>query len=245
MKKAVLKKVAIAAAIALASTGTIALVAGMFVSDGPGSSKNCSHESKAPTLNVGPTCTLGGAEESLRCLDCGEIVVKGKNVPALGHTGEIGEYCSVCGDPIYGATQNPNIYTLVEVEEGETVVGHWYRLMRPESNDSADTFQWTLRNVTVTRYEYTDGTSLYLMANKWGFYGEGYIYGPGPMGYFLQGLPCVVTKDYIDVYFEVGTYDIVGLLNSSSSQGVVNITENATISLSTFGDNIKRIVFGD
>ena len=118
MKKAILKKVAIGVAVSLASTAVVALAAGLFNESGGFKGNVCAHETRTKT-SAAPTCLIAGVNDMVRCLDCGEIVVHGEDIPPVGHTGEVGDECSICGQFIYGTHANANIYAKEEVTEME------------------------------------------------------------------------------------------------------------------------------
>ena len=259
MRDGFFKKVAIGITASLVSAGIIALVSGLFTgSDGsllsPSDSSSafagiCTHENRIEVNGTEATCTVAGVAGAIRCTDCGEIVVQGEEVPALGHTGEIGEYCSVCEEPIYGAMQNPNYYNLVSVEDGETIAGNWYRLIRPSpdvypcENVNCPTFctdaEWTgdwyyMPELWFYAYPYCGDCS------ECNWRGDGFVSSAGPMGAELKEMKFFITDDYIDIYIEAGTYTCTTEANVQ-----VTITELTTISVGDEGNYIKRIVFSD
>lgn len=227
MKKAVLKKVAIAVAVTLASAGIIALMSGLF--DGRMSSPNgaCTHETRT-TANVEATCTVGGVSDMVRCLDCGEITVQGEELPPTGHTGEMGETCTVCNERIYGRYQNPNFYSEQAVAIGEAVAGNWYRIYSGNSMGlSAD----------LVGSEYESTVVLYCDFSI----SQGFVSYVGyASGYTVRDMPYVITDDYIDVYLASGEYGLSG--NSSVT---FEIAAETTIRSVGNGGKVYKLVFSD
>jgi hypothetical protein len=129
----------------------------------------------------------------------------------------------------------------VDVTDGEKVAGNWYRIYRPAKpsiEGNFNTVEFQLSNAPVTTWDYS--TDLKLMANSLGDNRMGYVYGPGPMGDTLDGMDSVIADEYIDIYLELGTYEIVGL-NNQGNGVMVEITEETTISLGDDGAYIKRL----
>ena len=129
----------------------------------------------------------------------------------------------------------------VDVIDGEKVAGNWYRIYRPAQpsiEGSVDTVEFQLSNAPVTTWDFS--TNLKLMANSLGDNRKGYVYGPGPMGYTLDGIDSVITDEYIDIYLEAGSYEILDLYGQGMDV-IVEITEETTISLGNYSSYIKRL----
>ena len=228
MKKAVLKKVAIGVAVLLALAGITALVSGLF--DGRASSSNgaaCKHETRTTDGEIAPTCTVSGVSGMVRCLDCGEIVVEGEELPPVGHTGELGETCTVCNEFIYGRYQNPNFYSEQAVAVGENVAGNWYRIYDGGS-------MGVLADLVGSQYEPT--ATFYCDFSI----SQGFIAQAGySSGYRVADMPYVITEDYIDVYLVPGEYKLSG-----NSTVTFEITEETTIT-GINGAKVYRLVFSE
>ena len=85
-------------------------------------SSECEHKNTVIKNAVSATCTTDGYTGDTYCNDCGQTIVYGKTIPALGHTSEVvsgksatctdpgltdGEKCSVCGAVIKEQTEIP------------------------------------------------------------------------------------------------------------------------------------------
>ena len=115
MKESLFKKIAIGVVVSLATTAIIAGSTALFKTRDSGPA--CSHAARTiEGVDSAPTCTTAGTSGVVKCLDCGKILVENEELPAAGHVGDIGGECSRCGDKIYGATQNSNFISLVDVE---------------------------------------------------------------------------------------------------------------------------------
>ena len=224
MKKAILKKVAIGVAVFLASTAVVALAAGLFNESGGLTGDTCTHETRTET-SAAPTCILGGVSGMVRCLDCGEIVVEGEEIPPVGHTGEVGETCTVCNEFIYGRYLNSNFYSEQAVAVGENVAGNWYRIY--------DGYSMIL-SAELVGSQYEPTASFYCDFSA----SQGFLAQAGhPSGYTVRDMPYVITEDYIDVYLAPGEYKLSG-----NSTVTFEITEETTI---TFDYGAKRLVFSE
>ena len=228
MKKAVLKKLAIGVAVSLVSTAVIAGVSGLFSGVGSGGNNNvCKHETRTTDKEIAPTCILGGVSGMVRCLDCGEIVVEGEELPPVGHTGELGETCTVCNELIYGQYQNPNFYSEQAVAVGENVAGNWYRIYDGSSMGVSADLVGSQYEPTVVFY--------CSFSNSQGFLSyTGYA-----SGRTARDMPYVITEDYIDVYLAPGEYELSG-----DSTVTFEITEETTITTIS-KDRVYRLVFSE
>lgn len=244
MKEGIFKKIAIGVAVSLASTAIIALVSGFFVSDSGGASTSniCVHKTRT-TQNTEATCMVSGVNNRVRCLECGKIVSEGEEIPPIGHTGELGKECIVCGDDIYGATINSNIYTLEDVESGEKVTGNWYRLYFSYYQDGGY-FVFKDGQGTDVTFHLSEYNSYITGPNQ---YSTNLIDYTFPS--FLHDEGCSEdsrTIGYLDVYFKEGTVIDDGYPNGESYE-VSNIIVDKDFSFvshyisSDF--SIKRIVF--
>ena len=224
MKKAILKKVAIGVGVSLASTAVVALAAGLFNESGGFKGNTCAHETRTKT-SAAPTCLVGGVTDMIRCLDCGEIVVHGEDIPPTGHTGEVGEECSICGQFIYGTHANANIYARKEVTKNETVAGNWYRIYDGGSMRVSEELVGSDCEPTV------------------GFYcnfsmSQGFIsYAGETTGARVVDMPYVITEDYIDLYLAPGEYK----LSVNGGSITFEITEETTIT--SMSGSVYRLVF--
>ena len=231
---------------------TDAAVAATCTTDGKTAGKHCSVCGEVLTAQttipapghtevtdaaVAATCTTDGKTAGKHCSVCGEVIVAQEVIPATGHFDKNADFlCDACG---YAATANA---AEIDVVDGELVAGNWYRIYRP----SSDFVQFNLSNAPTV--EEVDGawpytTNLTLMANaaNGNWPGKGYVYGPGPMGYTLEGMYSVINDEYIDIYLEVGVYAIM-LGNGTILSATAEITEESTISLGENGTYIKRLV---
>ena len=136
-------------------------------------------------------------------------------------------------------------YMEVDVADGEAVAGNWYRLYRPayDSSQYNNYISFNLSNAPCTGENWTYSENLILAVNAYnaetGQYEhgqDGYVWTAGPMGSYLVGLQSVITIEYIDIYLEVGVYDIKGY------DATVEITTETTISLGENSAYIKRLV---
>ena len=256
MKEGFLKKLAIGVAVSLVSTAVIAGVSGLFSGVGSGGSGSvggnvgnndvCQHETRTTDGEIAPTCILGGVSGMVRCLDCGEIVVEGEELPPTGHIGEVGETCTVCNEPIYGQYQNANIYTLQDIESGEKVAGNWYRiyLLSPEEQNS--------NNVDVFATLNFSSDSVFL--RSWEV-GSLVVYTPNAYNVpkIEDFIPAIYGEDsfgnYVDVYFEEGaTISDTYPDGLDENDNMIYITESFVIDKDTtifIGWPVKRLVFGE
>ena len=228
MKEGFFKKLAIGVAVSLVSTAVIAGVSGLFSGVGSGGNNNvCTHETRTTDNEIAPTCILGGVSGMVRCLDCGEIVVEGEELPPTGHTGELGETCTVCNEVIYGQYQNPNFYSEQAVAVGENVAGNWYRIYDGGSMGVSEVLVGSQYEPTVTFY------CDFSMS-------QGFISYTGySTGARAADMPYVITEDYIDVYLAPGEYKL-----SSNSTVTFEITEETTVT-SINSAKVYRLVFSD
>ena len=182
------------------------------------------------------TCTESGLTDGQACSTCGTVYVEQVEIPMLSHIDEnADDRCDTCGLTKKATARE------VDVTDGEKVAGNWYRIYRPAKpsiEGNFNTVEFQLSNAPVTTWDYS--TDLKLMANSLGDNRMGYVYGPGPMGYTLDGMDSVITDEYIDIYLELGTYEIVGI-NNQGMDVIVEITEETTISLGDDGAYIKRL----
>ena len=256
VKEGFFKKIAIGVAVSLMSTAVIAGVSGLFSGVGSGGSGSgggnggnndvCKHETRTTDKEIAPTCILGGVSGMVRCLDCGEIVVEGEELPPTGHIGEVGETCTVCNEPIYGQYQNANIYTLQDIESGEKVAGNWYRIyLLPEEEQYAN----NIDVFAILRFS-SDSVSLRC---PWG--GLLRVYTPNCYNCpeIKDFIPAIYGVDsfgnYVDVYFEEGA-----TISDTYPDGVdedgntIYITESFVIDKdTTISDfwRVKRLLFGE
>ena len=246
MKEGFFKKLAIGVAVSLVSTAVIAGVSGLFSGVGSGGNNDvCKHETRTTDGEIAPTCILGGVSGMVRCLDCGEIVVEGEELPPTGHTGELGETCTVCNEPIYGQYQNPNIYTLQDVGSDEIVIGDWYRIY--VSQKQVDIFGSEVFGSIVI------GSGISFIIRYAGD-GNSQVYGENAYTFTDLGavFPVVYGEDsydtYVDFYFKEG-----GIIDDSHPDTDENgdtffneekyvIDKDAKI-LSDW--TVKRLVFGE
>lgn len=178
---------------------------------------------------VEPTCTTEGKTQGMWCDQCKTIYKAQETIAVISHVdGNADNVCDVCSLTKKAAAKE------VDVVDGELVAGNWYRIYRPET----DHVSFQLSNApTVGESEgdwpYTQ--NLKLMASSSVDSCGGYVYGPGPMGYVLNEMECVLGDEYIDVYLEVGVYTI------GTDNATAEITEESTISLGEYGSYIKRL----
>ena len=204
---------------------------------------------------VAATCTAEGMTEGSHCLVCNEVLLKQTVVPAIGHNPVVlqginatciqegkteGVQCDQCqmvltsqhtiplqphqdknADNLcdFCAMSHHEGLTEVAVEDGELVAGNWYRIYRPSSNYV--TFE--LLNAPID-WDYS--TNIKLMANPTGDNRDGYLYGPGPMGYKFDGMECIITELWIDVYLEEGVYTCDGATGEITSASTISINDS-------------------
>jgi len=69
-----------------------------FVSSPGEEGTPCDHEKTELVGKVEPTCTKPGFTGNLVCVECGEVIEEGSEIPATGHLFENG-VCCICGVP--------------------------------------------------------------------------------------------------------------------------------------------------
>lgn len=178
---------------------------------------------------VEPTCSSTGLTAGVKCSLCDEIFTAQEEIPALEHIDTNEDLvCDICG---YNENNPTELLSEVDVVNGESVVGKWFRIYRPDS----------LYTCLTTVKGSTNGKSLQIMAYQFTDLGYNYstVFDSGPI-YKIEGLLTVVTDEYIDIYFEEGTFNVV----SSSSGEIYDtiIIDETVIVDSKALDSIKRLV---
>lgn len=141
---------------------------------------------------VAATCTTAGLKPGTHCARCDEVISTEMVIPATGHTDEDGNlFCDECNIEI---TETMDM-TEVAVEVGEKVVGNWYRLYK--------TSDWS--------QIFFDEVNVGFFANANEDDTRGYVKDPvnNLPFYNLVGFKIVETDEYIDLYFEEGTYEFI------------------------------------
>lgn len=162
--------------------------------------KKCDHEEyQFVEVTEEATCVLEG-ERLLECVECGKTKTEKF---LLQHVDEDGDgTCDICDAPTI---------ELVEVEVGELVVGNKYRCYRGESSIEG----FILSNDVQFCMPSLGSDSL------------SYVFKSGPL-YQLEGLEVFIADDYVDIYFEKGTYAYVktnsGVVDDSISAVVIDET---------------------
>ena len=174
------------------------------------------------------TCIDSGLTDGQKCDICNEIFVEQVNIPAKGHLDEDKNcICDVCNFELPATTH----MTEVTVEQGEVVVGNWYRIYR-SATDGTRFYNFFL----------SDGTQFMaysiLTSSQYKF---NYIFKSGPFG-TLEGMKVVVTDDYIDVYLEEGTYILLD--KGEPTTITCTIDKDTTITGFTSGE-VFRLVEAD
>lgn len=184
---------------------------------------------------VEPTCFSTGLTAGVKCSLCDEIFTAQEEIPALQHIDTNEDLvCDICG---YNENNPTELMSEVDAVNGESVVGKWFRIYR------SDMMQTTLTTVKGS----TNGKSLDIMAYTYdqGDYGihlqfrDTTVFNSGP-NYKIEGLLTVVTDEYIDIYFEEGTFNVV---HFESGEIFDTITINETVIVDSDSlDRIKRLV---
>lgn len=156
-----------------------------------------------------PSCNNNGWTEYQACSRCG--VQEGyMEIPATGHS-YVNGTCLNCGE-------EEVVYTEVEATKGELVAGNRYRayeynkgMVLVKLSCSEDAYFYLSSSLSSDQNRYLWVSSL----------------GSGPV-YKLEGMEVVVTDEYVELYFEAGTYNI--LKSSGESTGLTfTIDETTTI----------------
>lgn len=189
------------------------------------------------------TCQKEGITAGAVCERC-DLVLSGREIiPIQDCTDlDLDNRCDWCGEFL----ERVPVYVEVDVTDGELVAGNWYRIYRKVIDNFTESsyvsFQLTNAPTKGDEWYYSD--NLQIMANSYCLstssvvVSGGFVYGPGPMGYYLDNMEYIITNEYIDIYLEIGTYSII---SSARILGTAEIKSDTTISIGQYGDYIKRL----
>lgn len=185
-----------------------------------------------------PTCTETGLTAGQRCQYCTEIYVGLEVIPAKGHTGHMGEECTVCEEiiPVDIASVLAGEYTTTSVNTGESLANNYVYRIKKTGNGFADlsgidcNIDLGLENVTVFF------TSCHIP------YSKGYILFV-PDGEVADSAAMQDYKVSVDQY-SVGTADIFEF-KSVIFEGLSFYQDEEYVYFYFYGDSFKINVIDD
>lgn len=170
------------------------------------------------------TCTETGLTDSQYCKICGTVYREKEVIPSFGHTDTDEDgFCDVCNTVIV-----PTSYmTETAVENGDLVLGNWYRVYRSQSSSG-----YNFLSINSTNYRF----SAYVFGKG---YDDTFLFNSGPM-YTLDGFEVVITDEYIDFHFIAGDYAV--LKDGNPTGDTITIDETTRILSYGHGDSVYRLV---
>lgn len=177
-----------------------------------------------------PTCTEKGLTDWAICTVCEKVIIEQQEIPQLDCEDLDGDLlCDVCQQYITARMKE------VDVEVGESVAGHWYRLYKY----NVSTYAVKLANVNDLSESY-DFSNIYLYNRTTGEdlstnSSGGYLFTYMP-GYKFDNHKYIYTDEYIDIYIGKGS-------TISMGSGVcASITADTVIADIAEGVVFKRLV---
>ena len=155
------------------------------------------------------TCTEPGYTAGQKCQYCDEIYVGLEVIPAKGHTGHMGEECTVCEEiiPVDIASVLAGEYTTASLEEGHSLANNYIYRVDKKNELSTDGSLIFLTDKYLDNHLNEEGYEMAL-------YLSGTCSTPSGTGYDGRGQICLCQKDT-----SLADSQSLGNMSSSSTNG--------------------------
>lgn len=170
------------------------------------------------------TCTETGLTDSQYCKICGTVYREKEVIPAFRHA-DVDEngLCDICNMAVVATS----FMTETAVEEGELVLGNWYRIYRSGTDAGFNSLR-------------VSGVDYWFIGYKLDpLYSNNYVFNSGPF-FTLDGFEVVITDEYVDFHFVAGDYAV--LKDGVPTGDTITIDETTKITSFAIGDSVYRLV---